>query len=439
MPAGDVRFAASANYREDRYSYSPDKALAEQDVQAVIASGPTSGSTDVTELAVEFEIPILDTLSLGAAYRYSDYDLSGGTNTYKLDAMFRPMESLLLRAGFQRAIRAPNIQELFAAAQGGQVGFGDPTNDPNSGEPCDIRTNDRINDTSGNLRQLCIDTGVPANVVDAYIFPTTATAGLTSGNVNLTPEEADTITLGAVYTADIADNWNLFVSADYFNIEIADVISVIPGLTALNNCYNAGGANPTYDPNNAYCQLIDRDSNGLLVLIRTPFFNLGGLKTSGVDLNAKLTTETGIGEFSVDTAITFLDSYEIQTLPGEDFRDEAGTMRFFGIPRPDVRAMTTFGYTRNALDLSLRWRWIASMDDQSILTNPNTTTPGVDSYSKFDLIGRYQLKDNLSVRAGITNLLDEDARVVAGVPGITDTQTYDLLGRSYYVGASVEF
>jgi len=439
LPAGDVRAAFSADYREDTYSFSPDKALAEQDVQAVIAEAPASGSIDVTELAAEFEIPVFETFSLGAAFRYSDYNLSGGTNTYKLDGMWRPTDKFLFRAGFQRAIRAPNINELFAAGKGGQVGFGDPTNDPNSGEPCDIRTGARMNDTSGNLRQLCIDMGIPAGIVDTYIFPTTATAGLTSGNIGLTPEEADTLTFGAVYTTEIGDRSNLFASVDYFDIDIADVISVVPGLTALNKCHNIDGSNPSYDPNNPFCQLISRDSNGALDLIRTPFFNLGGLATSGIDFVVNLDTETDFGDFSADTAITYVTSYEIQTLPGEAFVDEVGTIQFFGIPRPKLSAITTFGYRRGDLDLALRWRFIDSMDDRSILNNPNTTTPGVDSYSKFDLIGRYSFNEELSVRVGITNLTDKDPLVVGGVPGITDTQTYDIVGRSWFLGATYDF
>jgi outer membrane receptor protein involved in Fe transport len=242
-----------------------------------------------------------------------------------------------------------------------------------------------------------------------------------------------------VYDTDIFSSSNLFISVDYFDIEISDVISVVPGLTALNKCHNIDGSNPSYDPNNPFCQLITRDSNGQLDLVRTPFFNLGGLATSGIDFVVNWSTETGIGDFSANSAITYVNSYEIQTLPGEDFVDEVGTIRFFGIPRPDFSAITTFGYSRDKLDLSLRWRYIASMDDRSILDNPNTTTPGVPSYNKFDLIGRYAISDELSVRAGITNLADEDPPVVAGVPGITDTQTYDIVGRSYFVGASYEF
>jgi len=124
LPAGPVQFAAVVSRREDDFAFHPDKALAEQDVQAVIAAAPVSGDISVNEVGVEFAVPVLDSLTLNLAARYSDYDLSGGTSTYKFDALFRPVDSLLFRGGYQRAIRAPNIGELFSPQTGDQVGFG---------------------------------------------------------------------------------------------------------------------------------------------------------------------------------------------------------------------------------------------------------------------------------------------------------------------------
>ncbi|MCP5143492.1 MAG: TonB-dependent receptor [Gammaproteobacteria bacterium] len=451
LPAGPLQFSASVNYRKDNFSFSPDSRLAEQDVQAVIAASGSEGSINVKEFGIETAIPVLrdsalgQSLTLNAAFRYSDYNLSGGTETYKLDALWNPVDSVLVRGGYQRAIRAPNIGELYSAATGGQVGFGNP---PAGGEPCDIRTAARANDTSGNLRQLCIDMGVPAGVVDAYIFPTTATASLSSGNLGLKPEKADTFTGGFVFTPEFSAELlsDVSISIDYFHIKIKDVISVIPGLTALNKCHNLDGSNPGYDTNNTYCQLITRDANGFLDLIRTPYLNLGKLKTDGVDIQVGWTFGLGAlgmddsyGDIFVNSNVTWVNSFEIQTLPGESTVDEAGTIGFFATPRPEIRALTTFGWRRGPLTLSMRWQHIDSMTDRSLLTNPNSTTPGVSSYDKFDLNGRYAFSDTIELRAGITNLFDKDPLVVAGAPGITDTQSYDIVGRSFYLGATLSF
>lgn len=436
LPAGDVLFSLSANYRNDQYSFSPDKALAEQDVQAVIAAKPSEGEADVSELAVELIIPLLDNLELGTAYRVSNYEYSGTVNAYKIDGQWQPNEQLLVRAGYQRAIRAPNINELFSAETGGQIGFGNP---PAGGEPCDIRTAARLGDSSGQLRDLCVAMGVPSEVVDNYIFPTTATASLSSGNVDLQPETADTYTIGGVWKGDITESSSISVSIDYYSIKIEDVISSVPGITALNKCHNLDGSNPTYSTTNEYCQLIGRDSDGFLELIRTPFFNLGQLSTDGVDLQINYDYATSIGDFSVDSVISWTNSYEIVTLPGDAGVDEAGTVGILVTPRPEWKALTSFVYGFTDGSVTLRWKYIDAMQDRSLLTNPNSTTPGVSSYNKFDLVGRYSLSDSMVARAGISNVFDKDPLVIAGAAGITDTESYDIVGRSFFVGLSIDF
>jgi len=434
MPAGPLQFAAVLSTRTDEYEYNPDKALAEQDVQAVVASAPVAGSIDVNEVGLEMSVPVLDSLTFNLAGRYSDYDLSGGTSTYKLDALWRPVDSLLIRGGYQKAIRAPNVGELFSPETGAQVGFGSP---PTGGEPCDYRTDARTQG-GAQLRQLCIDTGVPAGIVDTYIFPTTAAFGVESGNIELDPESADTYTFGVVYTPALESS-DLSLSVDYFNIEITDVIDPIPGSVALSKCYNLDGSNPSYDPDNVYCQLIERNETGEFEVIHEPYFNLGKLATSGIDLTVNWGIETDLGRFSVNSLVSFVNSYERVTLPGEPAIDYKGTIGGPGGPKPDWQTLTTFGFTRGPFSANLRWFYLPSMEDSSTATNPNSTSRGVVAYQKWNLVGTYDLSDRTDVRWGITNLLDEDIPQVGNSRGNTDYATYDLVGRSYYVGVRMDF
>ena len=154
-------------------------------------------------------------------------------------------------------------------------------------------------------------------------------------------------------------------------------------------------------------------------------------------MNYKLST--GAGDFSVHSVITYVNSYEVVTLPGDAGVDEAGTIGFMTTPRPKLRAQTSFGYEKDAMSLTLRWRFTDSMDDRSTLTNTASTVPGVPSYNKFDLVGRYRLTESINLRGGISNLFDKDPLVVAGTPGITDNESYDIVGRSYFVGATMSF
>lgn len=446
-PAGPVQFAAIAGFRRDDFDFNPDKALAEQDVQAVVAASPVEGSTSVNELAFEANIPVVDSLTVNLAARISDYELSGTTNTWKADGIWRPMPSLLVRGGYQKAIRAPNIGELFSPETGDQVGFGNP---PGAGDPCDSRrTGADSTGSNAQLRQLCIDTGIPAGVVDTYIFPTSAAGGVESGNPNLDPETADTYTFGVVLTPDFDSELfsNLSVSLDYYSIEITDVVSTIGGGISLNKCYNLDGSNPSYDPNNFYCGFIVRDPalGGEFDTIRQPFENLGELSTSGYDLGVNWVIDASAfgmntgGSFSVESQVSFGGTFEQITIPGEQALDYAGTIGGPGGIKPDWSTLTTFGYSQGPMSVNLRWYALPDMEDDSRASNPNTTRRGVDSYSKWNLTGTYSWGDQTTFRAGITNLLDEDIPLVGNNPGGTNSGVYDIVGRSYYVGVRMEF
>ena len=441
LPAGDVKIAFLADQRRNTYEYTPDTSLAAQDIEAVIASKAATGKIDVSELATQVHVPLFEDLTLGAAYRFSDYSTAGGVNAYEGDLKWRPLDSMLLRAGYQRAVRAPSIGELFSAAQGVQVAFGNP---PGAlGDPCDIRSTARTGPGGADVRQLCMDQGIPLAVIDTYTFPTTATAGVQSGNPDLDPETADTYNLGVQWTSESESALldGISVSLDYYSIDITDVISVVPGLTTLSKCYNLDGSNPSYSVSNEFCQLLERDSNGLLSLIRTPYFNLGSFKTDGVDLQLSWAPE--LSSFGLNSSATvFLESYigyansfEIVTVPGSAAQEFNNTIAV-GASHPEWKSMTTVGYRGDALSAGLRWRYLGAMDDVTSVTTPATPLPGTPSYSTYDLFGSYELTENLQIRAGVTNFTDELSVRVSSSQNSTDTSVYNAVGRSWYLGMS---
>ncbi|WP_426173944.1 TonB-dependent receptor domain-containing protein [Massilia sp. TWR1-2-2] len=449
LPAGELQFSASVNYRKNTYSYLPDSQLAAQNIEAVIASQRSSGATSVKEAALELRIPLLrdapfaKTLAVSPGARISDYDISGIAKTWKVDAEWSPIHSVMVRGGVQHSIRAPNIGELFSAANGNQVQFGSP---PNGGEPCDSRTAARLGGGGAQLRALCIATGVPASVVDAYTFPTVATSTLSSGNPNLTPESADTQTLGVVWTPQFASPLfsQVFASVDFYKIKIEDTISAVPAASALNKCYNLDGSNPTYSATNPFCLLVSRDSNGLLTQVAAPYLNLGQLKTSGVDVQVDWRFKLGAiglsdawGTFGVNSAVSVVNSYQSQALPGDAIQEFKGTVGT--VIRPTWQSTTTFRHEVGAASVSLRWRHIPAMKDITAVTRPASPAAGVEKYDIFDLGVRYALNKNIDLRAGITNLFNRDPAVVPGNQNLTIASTYDIVGRSYYVGVRTKF
>jgi iron complex outermembrane recepter protein len=449
LPAGPVKVALLLDHRKNTYEYQPDSQLASQNIEAVIASQGTTGEISVDEYAAQIDVPLLadvpliHKLNIGGAFRRSDYTTSGSVDSYEGDIRWEPIDSLLVRGGYQRAVRAPNIGELFAAASGAQIAFGTPP--AAIGDPCDIRSTARTGANGASVRGLCLAQGIPGAVIDTYTFPTTATAGVTQGNPDLEPETADTYNFGLSWTSRSSAQWlsGLSASIDYYSIEIKDVISVVPGLSALSKCYNLDGSNPGYDVNNQFCQLLTRDANGLLQLIETPYLNLGGLKTEGVDLQLDWQFELNDRWTAYfNTALGYLLDYSVQTLPGSAFQDFTGTNTIAANHTvsnsfPEWKALTTVGVGFGGLSTSVRWRWQDAMDDVTSVTTPATPGKGVAPYNLFDFFASYDFNTNWQLRFGVTNLTDEGPVTVSSSQTGTDTAVFDVLGRSYYMGVRV--
>jgi len=455
LPAGNVALALLADHRKNVYAYRPDSQLASQNIEAVIASQPTKGEISVDEFAAQIDVPLIadkplvKSLHLGGAFRRSDYSTSGGVNSYEGDLRWEPNASLLLRSGYQRAVRAPNIGELFAAASGAQIAFGTP---PGAiGDPCDVRSSARTGAGGASVRALCLAQGIPAAIIDSYTFPTTATAGSTQGNPALSPEIADTYNFGLSWTSRAASPLlsNFSASVDYYNIKIVDVISVVPGLSALSKCYNLDGSNPGYDNGNTFCGLLHRDANGLLQVIDTPYLNLGGLKTQGIDL--QLSWSAGLedlglpsvgGKVLVTTGLGYLMKYSVQTLPGSAFQEFDGTNTIAANHTvsnsfPKYKALTTLGYAKGGATVSVRWRYQNAMADVTSVTTPTNPGVGVSTYNLVDLFGSWDVTDQWQIRAGVTNVADKDPVLVSSSQTSTDTAVFDAVGRSYYMGVRV--
>jgi iron complex outermembrane receptor protein len=217
----------------------------------------------------------------------------------------------------------------------------------------------------------------------------------------------------------------------------------VPGLSALSKCYNLDGSNPSYSLDNQFCQLLTRDSNGLLQLIETPYLNLGGLKTEGVDLQLDWVVDLNdLWTLRFNTAVGYLLDYSVQTLPGSRFQDFTGTNTIAANHTvsntfPEWKALTTVGIGFGPASASLRWRYQDAMDDVTSVTTPATPGRGVDTYNLYDFFASYDVNATWQLRLGITNLTDEGPVTVSSSQTGTDTSVFDVLGRSYYMGVRV--
>ncbi len=456
LGAGDAQIAVVADYRKNKYSYVPDSDLAAQGLESIIASQGARGAIALKEIAAQIDIPLLadrpffQELGIGGAARLSDYSTTGSVTSYEGDIRWRPFGELLLRGSYQRAVRAPNIGELFAPASGNQLVIGTP---PGSlGDPCDVRSTARTGANAGQVAALCVAQGVPAAAIGSYTFPTTATGQTVAGNLALTPEKANTYNFGFVldspFKSGLLSDFSL--SVDYYNIKIDNVISPVPGLTVLSKCFNLDGSNPTYAASNANCQLIQRDATGQINTVSTPYLNLGGLRTDGVEFQAHIGFPVSfLGEGSkiyADAAVGWTRSYEVQLLPNTPFLDYtgvsnggAGTGSVPPRATPEWKSLTTVGYRAEDFGIGLRWRYQGPLADVSAVLTPATAQVGVPAYSLFDLFATVKVAKTFELRAGVNNLTDKGLPFVASSQNGTDVALYDPIGRSFYAGVKFNF
>jgi outer membrane receptor protein involved in Fe transport len=474
LPAGGVKFAAGTDYHSQAYSFVPDSVLSTIDsgtdafgdkiyapgVVGFNSANALKGSVDAYELFGELSVPLLKDLPLIKAlnanlgYRYSDYSTAGGVNSYKIDGEWRPIDHVLFRGGFQHAVRAPSIGELFAPQNNNFPTIGAAGANSTAGDPCDINSAYRkgnLGFSAAQVRALCLAQGVPAGIVDTYSYSNNQVQALVGGNTNLSAETANTYSLGAVFTPnfDMPLFHRMSLSVDYYNIQVKHVIGTVSTVTAIDKCFNAQNANPTYSNSNIYCSYFIRDpSTGQVLTGNGTNANLGQIKTSGEDIQFDWAFGLGAvglkdryGSLTFNTVITHLESFKSNDVPGSPFNEFAGTIGGFGGALPEWKALTTLTYTVGPVDLSARWQYIDKMMDGSLVgAAAGATAISPPAVNYFDLLGRWRINDTFEVRAGVNNLTNKQPPFFTSfVQANTDPSTYDIYGRRYYLALKARF
>jgi iron complex outermembrane receptor protein len=464
LPAGDARFAAGVQYRQDDYAFRPDASLAQRnpivtrpdggqtggsEIAGFNPSQPLSGSVNVLDFFGEVLIPVLADLpfvrqlDVGLGYRTSEYSSIGQTDAYKVDVDWEVFDGVTIRGGFQNAVRAPSIGELFAPINTSFPSIGAPSATGIQGDPCDIRSSFRTGANAAQVRALCLAQGISASAIDTYTYSNNQVPGVTGGNPDLTEETSESFTVGLVWQSRFDNPWLAGLSAaiDYYDIEITDVVGTIGAASQLQGCFNAQGQNPTFDANNVYCQLFSRDplSGNVNNAVETNA-NLATLLTSGVDLQVDWRADMGDiglpawGSLDLNVVVGWLENRESQVAAGNPFIDRTGTIdSVFGNTFPEWKSLTGLNWRNGDFTVGARWRRVGEMTQFG-------TTNVIPTTDYFDLLGSWAVNDSVALRVTVNNLTDEQPPVYSpGVQANTDPSTYDTLGRRYSIGLTARF
>jgi outer membrane receptor protein involved in Fe transport len=384
LPAGEVRGAAGYQYRRNASQFTPDilqsTASFTDQVIGVYPTGYLDQETSVKDVYGELLVPVvaglpfLKKLELDLGGRYSSYDKTASTTTFKVNYSAEINDYVRLRGGFNRATRAPNLGELFLNLQ--QI-F---TIGNTYGDPCSTLSNSPFGAGGAQANYFgALQPGGPGTAVT--LSPTTAQGTLASGqtaagaasallickaqmgaaaaaalygnattpaafaqgaatggtfnwvnqkgNANLKSETSDTWTAGFVLQSPFESAWlsGLTATADWYQIKISDAIEPYSIDYSRFLCY---GAITVTDPtaalaqaNSTACLNLPRNqANGGAVSTLLQYANQATVSTSGIDFgvnwHAKL-SDLGLssvpGALGISVAGTWLDSYKTKTSP----------------------------------------------------------------------------------------------------------------------------
>ncbi|MFB9068731.1 TonB-dependent receptor domain-containing protein [Pseudofulvimonas gallinarii] len=446
FPSADgerIGLAVGAERRSYSYSsvYDTDSS-AGNFAGAGAADLPVNASNSVTDLFLEAGVPIyvgdgvLNRFDASLGYRYSDDDTSGSNDTYKfgLSALFLDSK-LLLRAGYNRAVRAPSLNDMYypqRIALGGTRDFCAGPNPEYTAEQC-ARTG-LPTSAYGN---------VPENPANQY-------NALTGGNPDLLPEIADTYTVG--FALEPIRNLNL--ALDWYRIKIEDAIGGIGYNNIQILCMEQG----------LYCDRIHRDGRfgdydlwiGLAAdpgtgHIRNLAGNIGMDEREGLDLSASYTWNLGPGRLST----TFVGNYILSEYTMSLASDASTAYECKGLVNdtqgcqtPKWRHIAQARYSWDRYGVGLRWRHIGSVDykdaaNGSQLTDVIWLGSGVKSYNYLDLTGSVSF-GAATVSLGINNIFDKEPPFVGDADGGFGSHAnslggYDQAGRYIFGSITLTF
>jgi outer membrane receptor protein involved in Fe transport len=479
-----VSFAAGVEYRKyDAQQRSDALAKTAGELGGAGGAAPDiTGGLDVYEGFAEIVAPIVsdrpffEELQLEAGIRRSHYTIDTPTNpkfnttTWKIAGSWAPVRDLKFRGNYQRAVRAPNISELFTPLTTILTNL---AIDPCAGA---------ARFTNANLQAICIAQGAPA--AGTIANPTAGQANITTGgNLTLAPEKANTWTVGAVLRPRFLPGFSATI--DYYKIKVTDAITLPTPGDIIAACFGSITAASAGTP--ACTQIRRSTSTGQLdgSPAEVPglfgaLSNQGKITTDGIDLTFDYRRNIGsIMNAPAKIALAFggnwTHSQKFQATPTSLNRECVG---YYSancgfpsgglLPKYSFSERTTLSLGR--VDMSLLWRYLHKMRYEPGLpalfsgtvtsgpaTSPFLGGPGtlngetvnfnrIKAQNYFDFSTRFNVNEHFDLTLTVMNLFDRDPPIVGNTAGTTSQNsgntfpaTYDPLGRRFAAGARIKF
>ena len=421
--SGPVGLAVGFQRRVDKGKVVLDSSLTADNLDFVFGADDWSGQLTTTAFFVEMGIPLGDMLEVNIAGRYEDFDEIGeSTVDPKISLLFRPLDSLTLRASAGSSFRTPSLQQSFGALT------------------------------------------TVANQAD-LVGGSTFKPSITVGNPNLVPESADNFNVGLSWIPRDGFLDGLSVDIDYYSYDYQDIITREngPALLAADNAAIQAyvDANPGTSLADAatladrnYAQVI-RNSSGILLRLLPNFSNADSADIDGMDMTASYRFDNNWGNWQVGLQAAWVKTYDVEE--GSTTYDAVGSYNFttpVARPLPEWKANATFSWSKDNHRVFMLARWVDEVVEdipagtagffQAVTALAGNTSTAddmadglIDDMLTVDIQYNYNLGEtaffsDINLTLGVQNFLDEEPPVVSYVTAY-DPTLHDGRGRLFFV------
>ena len=421
LPGGAVVAAFGIENITNEYSAEFDK-HSENSLVGGSAGNSGAGYREIDSIFAEVLLPVMDNLEVTASFRSDDYSDVGSADSFKLGALWVPMDGTTVKFNFGEGFRAPTMDDLYGAT----------TFSANS-----------VKDYAA-----CAASGVASAKC-----PTKQVSTLIKANPNLGPETSESFTFSVEQDmgmlVDALDGLN--VRFDYYEITINDAIASISTQDVMWNDFVGGSAlsnNVTYydstgigadgsaagspvgtgtvggscpagaayvkrEGNDPAIYIIRGCANGRADYVGAGFTNVGQIEVIGHDLFVNYTRDIGPGVMNVSLDYTNMDEYNTDSFTGST--QTTNNVGFPGLPQTRNNIGVSYAWDIYSVALTQRNIGDYKLSDEAELDGAGNPTGGKvavgdnqDEYSVLDLqitadLGKYGV-----VTYGMLNAEDKD-------------------------------
>jgi iron complex outermembrane receptor protein len=443
LPAGAVQVAIGAEYHREKSEQYYDP-FTQSGWSSAQQAANTIGQYDSKEVYGEINIPILRNSPLGheltleGAVRYANYSTVGGFWSYKFGGTYAPVPDIRFRAIYARAVRAPNVNELYSGAANTAPAVVDPC-DQNEGSGDDLREGGLLPLPAACLAIPGITAAVNANGSFRYTLAQIQTiSGTIAGNTDLGAESTNTLTAGVTFTPTFLRGFDL--SVDYYNVKVNNAITQVDFQDSVTQCVLTG------DPN--FCQNVTRDANGIIKTVDAIYLNGASYEVAGLDVQAHYTFRPRLfgPDERVSLGVFWNHKFKQNKTPfaGAFVSEQLGEADIYSTSQnigTGFKDQLTFNasYQTGPFALAYTFRYFSAI-------KTSTFEDYIPAYTYHDLQAKFTVGEerNFDFYVGVNNLFDKQPPVVRDLanqwPGTNTVATsYDLLGRRFYAGVRAKF